>query len=183
MSGASTVPELVFDTGPLSHFTIAGWLGPLRAITKEHVVVIPEAVEDELRQGTPQRPQLQQVLDAPWIQRRRLESALELASFTDFASRLVGVRGRNVGESEVLAYAQAHGAVAVIDDRVACAAGREAGVEIRPTLALLCEAVRTGMLTSASVSELADHLIESSYRLPFGPGQFVTWARERGLLP
>ena len=50
------------------------------------------------------------------------------------------------------------------------------------TLALLCEGIRSELLTVALVSTLADHLLESEYRLPFGPGGFEKWARQQGMV-
>ena len=87
------------------------------------------------------------------------------------------------GRSEVLAYAQVHGAIAVIDDGAGRKAARDAGVELRPTLALLCQAIREGLLTVRLVSDLADHLLETKYRLPFKHGGFEDWANENGLVP
>ncbi|WP_205787021.1 hypothetical protein [Specibacter cremeus] len=50
--------ELVIDTGPLSHLAEAGWLGVLRTIAGSRRVVIPDAVECELRQGLHTHPHL-----------------------------------------------------------------------------------------------------------------------------
>lgn len=50
------------------------------------------------------------------------------------------------------------------------------------TLALLCEAIRRSELTIPLVSAVADDLLESSYRLPFGPGGLARWAEENGLV-
>lgn len=106
--------ELVLDTGPLSHLAQAGWLGVLRTVAGPRAVVITDAVEDELRQGSHSRPHLHQVLNAAWTRKHTLESGTELAS--------------------------------------------------------------------AMVSSLADHLIETKYRLPFRPGEFQVWANENGIV-
>jgi predicted nucleic acid-binding protein len=174
--------DLVVDTGPLSHLAEAGWLSVLRSVAGGRAVLIPDAVEAELRQGIHLKPHLQQVLDAEWITTRSIASDAELASFAQFAARLV-VGTRNVGEAAVLAYAQVHGAIAVIDDGAGRKAARDFSVALRPTLALLCHAIRDGVLTVRMVSDLADHLLETEYRLPFGPGGFEIWADEHGLVP
>lgn len=174
--------DLVIDTGPLSHLARAGWLSVLRSIAGERAVIIPDAVEAELRQGIHLNPHIQQVLDAEWITTRALASGPELAAFGRFASRLV-VGTRNVGEAAVLAYAEVHGAIAIIDDAAGRKAARDFSVPLRPTLALLCHAIRDGLLTTRMVSDLADHLLETEYRLPFGPGGFKKWANEHGLGP
>ena len=53
---------------------------------------------------------------------------------------------------------------------------------MRPTLALLCDAIRQDLLTVKLVSALADDLLASSYRLPFGPGDFERWVTDNGLV-
>ena len=49
------------------------------------------------------------------------------------------------------------------------------------TLNLLCEAVHSKLLTLDFVSEIADELIGTEYRLPFGPGEFKTWTARQNL--
>ncbi|MFW6638546.1 hypothetical protein ACOALZ_00735 [Nocardiopsis algeriensis] len=171
--------ELVVDTGPLSHLAEAGWLGVLRSVAGARKVVVPDAVEYELRRGESTRPHLQQVLGTEWISRSALDTPSENAAFAHFSAFLVS-GGRNIGEAAVLAYAQVHGATAVIDDGAARRAAKEAKVRYTGTLGLLCEAVRAGFLTLAMVSSVADHLMETEYRLPFGPGEFEKWAQENG---
>jgi hypothetical protein len=94
---------LVFDTGPLSHFALAGWLGMLRLLVGDREAVIPDTAKDHQ-------------------------------------------------------------------------------VSHLPTLRLLCEAVRAGHATVELVSGVADHLIETEYRLPFKAGGFAEWAKEHNLL-
>lgn len=174
--------DLVVDTGPLSHLAEAGWLSILRSVAGIRTVIITDAVVAELRQGLHANPHLQQVLDCGWIVRRSLSTTAELAAFAQFAGRLVA-GSRNLGEAEVLAYAQVHGATAVIDDGAGRKAARDAGVDLQPTLALLCHAIRDGLLTVPMVSDLADHLLETKYRLPFENGGFEDWANRNGLVP
>lgn len=173
--------ELVLDTGPLSSLAEAGWLGVLRTVAGPRAVVITDAVEYELRQGSHSRPHLQQVLNAEWPKRHTLESGPEIASFARFSGYLVAGT-RNVGECSVLAYAWVHKATAVIDDRAAWRLAQDFGIPCRGTLGLLCEAIHGGLLTTAMVSSLADHLIETKYRLPFPPGGFEAWANENGIV-
>lgn len=173
--------ELVIDSGPLSSLAEAGWLGVLRTVASPRAVVITGEVEFELRQGSHSRPYLQQVLSAEWPKRHTLDSGAEIASFAHFAEFLV-VGGRNVGECSVLAYAQVHKATAVVDDRAARRLAQDAGISCQGTLGLLCEAVRAGLLTTAMVGSLADHLLETKYRLPFPPGGFEAWANEHGIV-
>lgn len=175
-------PEvLVFDTGPLSHIARQGWLGALHFITGERCAMIPDAVVAELRAGLPGRPYLESILNAPWLTQHCLSSPAELDAFATFSSLLVA-KDRNWGEAGVLAYAKAHGATAIIDDRPARNAAKRHGITCRGTLGLVCDAVNQGHITVGMAAALADDLLESEYRLPFKPGDFLPWARNNGLI-
>jgi predicted nucleic acid-binding protein len=178
MTGA----EIVIDSGPLSVFAEAGWLGMLRAIADDRTVVVTDIVEAELRDGAPLHPHLTSVLEAQWIQRRPLVSDDELVAYQRFASFLVS-GDHNRGEASVLAYAQVHGAVAVLDDGAGRKHAKRCNIEFQGTLALLCEAIRRGDASVEMISRVADHMLETEYRLPFGPGGFANWAKEHGLVP
>lgn len=170
----------VVDAGPLSHFARAGWLGVLRLLAPANTILIPDTVERELRNGAAAHAWLSQVLDSSWIIVSPLASADELLAYGRYAQRLVGDDGRNTGECGVLALAEVHGHVAIIDDQAGAKAGSAAGIEVRRTLGLLCDAVQSGLLTLPMVSAVADSLLETDYRLPFPPGGFAQWAVERG---
>lgn len=169
----------VVDTGPLSHFARAGWLGVLRLLAPDNTILIPDTVERELRSAA--APSwLAQVLGSTWIVVRPVATDEELLAYSRYARRLVGDDGRNTGECGVLALAEVHGYVAVVDDQAGAKAGGAAGVAIRRTLGLLCDAVEDGQLTLPMVSAVADALLETNYRLPFPPGGFAKWAIESG---
>lgn len=173
----------VLDTGPLSHFARAQWLGVLKIVLKDHRALIPDVVAEELRNGSEQHYHLHSVLDADWITTVPLESPDQLAAFVHYERQLVGPSGRNIGECGVLALAETlPDAVAVVDDRVAAEASRGRPVTLRRTLGLLCDAIRAGLLTVPLVSALADDLLESQYRLPFKPGGFAEWCDREGLV-
>ncbi|WP_254654468.1 hypothetical protein [Clavibacter tessellarius] len=93
---------LVFDTGPLRHFAMQGWLGPLRFLTSERGVVIPESVDRELRAQADDHHELRMVIDVDWIDVHRADDMEHLAAFARYERRLV-VDGRNRGECGVLA--------------------------------------------------------------------------------
>jgi predicted nucleic acid-binding protein len=171
---------LVFDTGPLSHFALADWFGVLKAVVGDRIAVVPDVVATELRAGGAIDSRIPAVVEASWIEVRVLQTDDELAQFAHFASLLVK-DDRNVGEAGVLALAKTLSGTAVVDDRAARKAAKDHGITLRPTLALLCEAVRFELLTVKLVSALADDLLATEYRLPFQPGGFEKWANENGL--
>ena len=171
---------LIFDTGPLSQFARIESLEVLRLIVGERPCMVPEAVVVELRRGAQRDSRIQAVLEADWIEKRDAPDGGELAAYATFASRLVS-GDRNVGDAAVLALAKTLPGQAVIDDRVAHRIGMKAGVSCTRTLALLCQGIRSNLLTLDDVSDLADELIVTDYHLPFGPGEFVKWAEENDL--
>jgi len=172
---------LIFDTGPLVHFAREGWLGPLRAVVGGRRALIPEVVADELRVFAAGESRVLPVLESPWLGTRQLTSSAELEAFATFSEVLVH-KGRNIGEAGVLALARCTGGTAVIDDMAARTIGKRHGVAVSGTLALLCEAIRAGLLTVPLVSALADELLQGDYRYPFEYGGFQKWASENGLI-
>ena len=170
---------LVFDTGPLSHFAQAGRLDVLEAVVGERRAVIPQAVVQELQVGASLHDRIETILDAAWLEHRELTQDSELLKFAEFAGRLVH-NERNVGDAAVLALAATMPATAVIDDGTAYRIGQQVGVACTRTLALLCEAMHSGLVTLDFVSQIADELIATDYRLPFGPGGFKNWANKNG---
>lgn len=180
MTGADNGP-LVFDTGPLSHFSESQWLGVLKAVAGDRPVIIPDVVQDEIAKSVNEYPHLRAVLDADWIQVRPLGSAAELAAFATYAQRLV-VGDRNQGECGVLATAQHLPGEAVLDDFAGSTVAKENGIKVTGTLGLLCQSIRAGLLTVDLVSALADDLLLTEYYMPFKAGEFRRWALEDGAL-
>lgn len=172
---------LVFDTSPLSHFAIAGWLGVLKAMVGDQEAIVPDAVLAELESGARTEPRLQPILDADWIEHRILSTTPETQAFARY-SKALAKGNRNLGEAAVLAVAETLPATAVIDDAAGRRMAKRHNITIRPTLALLCDAIREGLLTPPLVSALADDLLASQYRLPFEPGGFERWAAENDLV-
>lgn len=178
----AVLETLIFDTGPLSHFALSGWLGVLKAVVGERIAVIPETVVEELQVGAIRESRLQDVLAAESLLRRSLLNPGELQAFAGFAERLA-VGRRNLGECGVLALgATLPGASVVVDDAAARRAARDAGIAVKPTLALHLDAIRGGLLTVPLVSALADDLLAAAYRLPFKPGGFAQWVEDNNLL-
>ena len=173
------IGAFVFDTGPLSHFAEAGWLKILQALAGDRLVLIPEVVRTEISEATHLYPFLSQVLEADWIKTDRSDDVELLVAQARYTRRLASGR-KNLGECGVLALSEVQRHTAIIDDRVAREIGEEHGVEIKGTLALMCEGIQQGMLTIPLVSKIADDLLATEYRLPLGPGQFEAWAASQG---
>lgn len=172
---------LVFDTGPLRHFAVKGWLGVLKFLAEKRQVLIPESVDVELKRQLHSVSALQQIFDAEWIEVDRSDDLSYLAAFASYENRLVDGTA-NRGECGVLALAKVRGFEMVLDDATPRKIAEEEGLRVTATLPLLCKAIRDGRLTVPMVEHLADELIVSSYYLPFGPGCFRQWALQEGLI-
>lgn len=72
---------LVFDTGPLSHFALADWLGVLKAVIGDRTALIPDVVADELQNGGALDSRIPSILNATWIETRELRSDDEFSHF------------------------------------------------------------------------------------------------------
>lgn len=136
-----TVPEnaLVFDTGPLRHFAVNGWLGVLRFIAGERPVYIPDSVERELNDAAEHLPAARVILDAEWIQVHRSVSPDFGEAFAHYYDRLVA-GDKNRGECGVLAMGQIYKCEVVIDDATPPNIAEEKGIRVTATVPLLCDA-------------------------------------------
>lgn len=172
----------VFDTGPLMHFARAGWLGALKFVIDPAPAFAPQAVRDELKRHAAQNSELHSVLKDEWLRAHDETDTPFLGLFADLAEWLADADGHNLGECGVLALAKSTGYTAVIDDRVARKAAKSISVRFTGTLGLLVKAAQEGRLTVVMISSLCDDLIRTHYRLPFGPGEFVHWAKGEGRL-
>lgn len=130
---------LVFDNSPLSHFARARELGALEAITAVHDRVVTQAVLDEIARGSVEHPELAQVSRLDWPRVVRVDGLPELQAFAEYASRL-GSGARDIGEASTLAWAEVHGATAILDERAGTRQARERGVDVHGTLWLIARA-------------------------------------------
>lgn len=143
--------------------------------------VTTRAVVEEIKNGVAAYPDLQDVLDLAWLSVVSADSLDELRLFAKYAARL-GSGIHDVGEASVLAWAEAHGAIAFTDDEAAVQAGRDEGVEVRRTLGVVARGIKLGVFSDVDADRLIDELLRAGGRFPFGAGEFVQWARENGLV-
>ncbi|MUL76449.1 nucleotide-binding protein [Mycolicibacterium sp. CBMA 226] len=178
-----TVPEdaWVFDTGPLRHFAIQGWLGVLRFLADGHPVYIPDSVARELDEAADHAAAARAVLEANWINVYQSTDLGFGRAFSRYADRLVANR-KNLGECGVLAMGELFGCKVVIDDATPYRIAEEMNIDVTATVPLLCQAVSAKRLTLTMVEELADNLLEGDYYLPFSRGGFRQHVIENGLL-
>lgn len=171
---------LVWDTSPLHHAIKAGRLDTLADLAAEwqglpRRNVTTAAVIEELRHYD---------LDVSGLGRLEVHHVDGLAELTALVRWMQRVSGQksNHGEATVLAWADVHGAVAVIDDLEARKAARAGGLTVWGVLRVIAEAVGEGRGTEYVASTLTDALLASGACYPFGHGGFLEWARKNGLL-
>ena len=177
------MPEtLVFDASPLCYFARSGLFDQLPRLSDGYRRVITRVVANEIKNGVEQYPSLSAVLNAEWLEEVRGDSIQELLAFAAYSERLVGDDGRNEGEAATLAWAEVHGATAIVDDRAGVNVGREHGVDIRGTLSLIASGVRNGVLSNTDAICLVDALTAAEAWFPCTGDEFLAWARTQGLL-
>lgn len=116
-----------------------------------------------------------------WLETVHVDGLDELAALVDWMGRVSGQKS-NQGEATVLAWAQVHNAVAVIDDRDAVRVGRAGGLEIWVSLRVIAESVRDGRTTEYVATTFVDALMSTGMRYPCPAGGFVAWAKQNSLL-
>lgn len=171
----------VFDNAPLSCFARARQLPTLERLTAGNERVTMRAVIDEIKNGIAAFPELQDVLSLAWLRVEPADSLDELRAFAKYSTRL-GSDVHDIGEASVLGWAEVHGAIAFTDDEAAVQAGRDEGVEVRRTLAVVARGIKLGVLSDVEADRLVDDLLRAGGRFPFGAGEFIRWARENELV-
>jgi predicted nucleic acid-binding protein len=173
---------LVLDASPLNHFARAGHLATLQKLIGQHDCVTTRAVIGELQQGVERYPDIGAAIGLDWIRVVPCDELRELYLFSQYMNRL-GDEERNAGEATVLAWAEAHGAAAYVDDQVACNVGRNRGVTVHRTLHLVVNAIRVGLMTEDAAQILVRSLVDSDARFPAAASESLfDWARSLHLL-
>ncbi|GAA2114970.1 hypothetical protein [Streptomyces synnematoformans] len=177
---ASDAQVLVWDTSPLHHAIKAEKIDILGDMARNagegrRRNLTTQAVIDELLYH-------QLPLDGlGWLEIVHVDGLEEIHALVRWMERVSGQRS-NQGEATVLAYAETHDAIAVIDDRDARRIGRTGGLEVYGSLRIVAESVRVGHTTEYAATALVDALISTGMRYPCPPGEFITWAKRKGIL-
>lgn len=170
---------LVWDASALHHFAkadridvLAQLAAPFRNVTTR--VVMQELANHQLDAAA---------LAGGWLDTVPIDELPELTAYVEWSDRLGLVDARHAGEATVLAWAQVHDAVAVIDDGEARHLGRKAGRRVHGTLWLVAQAVRSGRETESSVAGLIRAVSDAGARYPAeAVSDFGRWARSQDLL-
>jgi predicted nucleic acid-binding protein len=112
---------------------------------------------------------------------QHVDGLAELISLAAWVQRLSS-RQHNRGEATICAWAEVHGATAIIDDGKARRAASKAGLVVHGTAWVVAQAVMLGNETPAGASALLDTFLADGARYPFRTGGFIDWAKNEGLL-
>jgi predicted nucleic acid-binding protein len=171
------VAALVWDASALHHAARADRLDVFGDLAKAHDNVTTAAVLEELASHGLE----EQVTRSAWLQVVHVDGLNELHALVDWIGRLsAGEHHR--GEATVCAWADVHGAVAVIDDGDARRTAGKAGLTVHGSLWVLAEGVRAGALSEPAADGLVATLTREGARYPLQGQTFSSWARGCGLL-
>jgi predicted nucleic acid-binding protein len=172
---------LGLDSSVLSPFARAGRLDLLAQLTAPYHCVTTEEVLEELKLGRREYPALGDALGLPWLHVTQAHSPAMIGLFQHY-TRILGSRGRNRGESSLLAWAELTGHVVLLDDDAAVRAGRKRAVRVLRSLSLVATGLAAGALTPVTAQELVDELRQrGGARFPPECDHFVAWAERQGL--
>lgn len=132
-------------------------------------------------QGTRAQPDR---ADLSWLEIAQLDELDELTALVRWA-QLLGVStatGLNLGETSVCAWAEVHGATAIIDDADARKVAKAAGIPVHGSLWVIATAVRDSDHRETTADNFVRSLIDSGMRYPKMPNGFCAWARRNKLL-
>lgn len=122
-------------------------------------------------------------LGAPaWVDIEDGDSLAELRALARWATLVGSSSLHNRGEATVLAWAEVHDGIPILDDDDAKNVAQQHGIEAHGTLWVIAGAAKRGHLTVGSASNLVELLRTNGARYPFPPGGFELWAGKNHLL-
>jgi len=161
---------LVFDTSPVSGFTMAGELDLLETVTQGYQCVMTMEVARELEAGAERLPVLKDVFSAEWLEIVSDQSIEYFSLFAGNSEQLLGRDDRNLGECSTIAYAEHHGGVAVLDDQTALNFAIRRKVVTSRSLWLLVNALERNFISEQELVRAVDGLVGVGVYLPFKSG-------------
>lgn len=165
---------LVWDTSPILHAGLIDRLDVLGDIASGWPRnVTTAAVVEELE------PESIAVPD--WLEVVHVDGLSELVALGSWLQR-VSAGSHHRGEATVLAWAEVHLAIPIIDDKDARIAAQHAGLAAHGTLWVVANAFQDKRITRAAASGFIDAMQGSGARYPFEPGGFIGWAESQDLL-
>jgi predicted nucleic acid-binding protein len=136
------VKTYVFDASALFHFVAADRLDSLGSLMPSDArSVTTRAVQEELLAKEAEVPLVRLITSAGWLEQVPVDGLEDLWALSTWVQR-IGADQHHRGEATVLAYAEGHSAIAIVDDKDARLMGSSAGLEVHGSLWLIVEACR-----------------------------------------
>ncbi|MHA6618927.1 hypothetical protein [Pseudonocardia sp. DLS-67] len=116
-----------------------------------------------------------------WAEEVHVDGLAEIVAFAAWSQRIVS-GPHNRGEAAVIAWAESHSAIAILDDKDARLVAQQLGLDAHGSIWLLCQAINAGTLTARNATAYFDAVTAAGARMPFGQGGFERWTRGQGLI-
>ncbi len=147
------MPEItIVDTSPLFYFHRVGLFEIFNKLYGH--IIVPEAVQKELKEGQTQGEDVPQLESYPWVEIRSVSMPRYLQLIADLGP----------GESEVLALATNHpSALVVLDDKLARRIADMQGFRLTGTAGVLLRAKRKGLIPA--LKPVIKKLLDLDFRL------------------
>lgn len=120
-------------------------------------------------------------LEIDWLTVEPVDHLKELKALLGYVE-VLGAGRRHLGEATVLAWAEVHNGLAIVDDRAAKKAAERRGVGCHGTLWLIVRGYREGVISEEGACRLVDVLQDQNARFPCDGAELLAWARAKGLL-
>jgi predicted nucleic acid-binding protein len=160
---------IVADTGPIIAFARLGRLGLLSDVVG--VLIIPDAIYEELVGRGQERPGAAEVAQGTWIHRRTLTDSASIAQLPPALHR---------GEREAILLAEELKAQLLIDEQRGRETATARGLAVLGSLRILGEAKRRGFITA--VRPLIEELLAIGYWI-YNERVIQVFLQEMGELP
>jgi predicted nucleic acid-binding protein len=176
----------VMDTSVFTHWHRAGHGEILRRVAPDgEVILIPDAVNAEVEIARERYSGIPAIAECEWATLVVLgsdEGAVQLAIQADMGA---DTAFEHAGEAAVIAYAQAHGCMAILDEREAISQAEEHDVECRDSMWIAIEALHVlDDIDRARAEQIVDDLLATGMWLPVKSGaSLVAWAYRVGYMP
>ena len=87
------------------------------------------------------------------------------------------------GEASTLAWAEAHGATAIVDERAGVNLAKQRGITVHGTLWLITQALASNLVDERQATEIVQAMLDANDWFPLSHvGEFMTWARSEGII-
>lgn len=174
----------VMDTSAFTHLCRAGHAELIERLAPHGVILVPTEVNTEIERGRERYNGIPAIDSLAWAELVVLDDD-ETILAAQVKVQMGGGPGDHLGECAVIAYAQRHELIAILDERAAIAQADRLNVDTRDTLWIVIQAHKELFGRDRSrTADVFDDLVATDMKLPNISGQsFVAWAYENGLLP